>query len=56
MDNKPVEKKLNAAKLENQHEILTKSPDSGAFLLQQPIPRSGTFAYLAVFGHKPDDE
>lgn len=29
-------------------EIFDKSPDKGAFLVSQPVPRCGAFCYLAV--------
>lgn len=32
------------------------SPDGGAFLAAQPIPRCGAFCYLAVVARKPEPE
>lgn len=34
-------------------EILERSPDKGAFLLSQPVPRCGAFCYLAVVSRNP---
>lgn len=38
---------------QNQHELLLRSPDSGAFLLHQPVPENGTFCYLTIASHRP---
>lgn len=34
-------------------DLFRKSPDKGAFLLKQPVPKSGIFCYLAIV-NKPD--
>ncbi|XP_063706748.1 uncharacterized protein LOC134835735 [Culicoides brevitarsis] len=34
-------------------DLFRKSPDKGAFLLKQPVPKSGIFCYLAIVA-KPD--
>ncbi|RZC41248.1 uncharacterized protein BDFB_006841 [Asbolus verrucosus] len=36
--------------------IYQNSPDGGAFLAAQPIPRCGAFCYLAVVARKPENE
>ncbi|XP_068913606.1 uncharacterized protein [Tenebrio molitor] len=36
--------------------IYENSPDGGAFLAAQPIPRCGAFCYLAVVARKPEPE
>lgn len=35
-------------------EILERSPDKGAFLMAQPVPRCGAFCYLAVVSRNPN--
>lgn len=34
-------------------ELFEISPDDGAFLMEQPVPRSGVFCYLAVINRTP---
>lgn len=36
------------------NEFLERSPDKGAFLMAQPVPRCGAFCYLAVVSRNPN--
>jgi Domain of unknown function (DUF4485) len=35
-------------------QIMSQSPDQGAFLVSQPIPKCGAFCYLAVVSRPPN--
>lgn len=35
--------------------LMRQSPDGGAFLAAQPIPKCGAFCYLAVVSKKKDE-
>lgn len=57
----PDEVKAGAAKArkdkkKRKAEIFEKSPDKGAFLAAQPVPRCGAFCYLAVVSKPPDQQ
>lgn len=36
-------------------QLMRLSPDSGAFLVSQPVPKSGSFCYLAVASRPPNN-
>ncbi|XP_055614662.1 uncharacterized protein LOC129760988 [Uranotaenia lowii] len=36
-----------------QTELFRRSPDGGAFLVSQPVPRCGAFCYLAIVSKRP---
>lgn len=53
----PAGTKFDSSKSQNSinrnNNLFEKSPDKGAFLLNQPIPKSGVFCYLAIV-NKPN--
>ena len=52
-DPSQAQQDMNTSENRRRPEIFERSPDGGAFLVSQPVPRCGAFCYLAVVSRPP---